>query len=98
MEECHVTLDNIDDLKQLFGGEEFYINVKTKRPYLLERCPCLVTCNEFQPKFCNGSDVAALKDRMIVFSFHCKAEPSPKLFDSCDLARYFRHVKKAESR
>lgn len=86
-EECHITPDVIDDYKQLWGGEPFFINMKNKTAYLLERIPVIATTNKEGGSFVNAVDLQALMNRTIHFKLNFPVFP-PEPISNADVVKF----------
>lgn len=68
-EEPHITADNVEDCKKVFGGQEHIANAKYKSGVTVPSTPCIVTSNEQIGKLFPVDAVNIFKTRCIHFTF-----------------------------
>lgn len=68
-EEFHLTPDNVEDCKKIFGGQKHVVNAKYKSGVEVPSTPCFLTSNKSLAKLAPMNSYGALKERMIIFTF-----------------------------
>ncbi|KAM7540462.1 hypothetical protein Aperf_G00000021728 [Anoplocephala perfoliata] len=84
LEEPRIAASNIEDMKNLLGGE---LQVKYSRPAKLERLPIIITTNEYLGERSNDGDADALESGIFLFKLHKQitSEAVNGVIDACSV-------------
>ncbi|VDL64675.1 unnamed protein product [Hymenolepis diminuta] len=102
LEEPKVNAANINDMKQLLGGEAFEVAVKYKPMQYLQRLPVIITTNEYLGCRIPDVDAAALESRYYQYTVSSQIasatvdgqlDAAPCKICVCHWAEYFAKVK-----